>query len=641
MTRWLQLLLVLLTLTVIGTFVATQLSATDGVLGAPLDDAWIHFQYARNLSQGNGFSYNPNQPTPGSTAPLWTLLLAIPAFFTADLLPFALGLSALCFLLSVKVTFDFAKSLTRNAVVATVAAASVAFTGRLAWASWSGMEATAFTALCTYAIHRYTKDGLTPLVAILLGVASQLRPEAHALFGLAGLLWLYDVAAPATRSFRQIMKTGALLVALYALMAAPYSLFSLATTGKPLPNTFYAKSSVDESWLHLNVLWGTLRLHFWDNPLLFVFIPFGLLPLWRRSRLAVLWLIGLPIFTALIVEIVWHHGRYTLPLVPIQAIAGTLGIGGVIRFTLAKITHLNASFLPQQRAKPLQRQLFAFVTLLVLATGYWNARRWATALATNTQEILAVDVAIGEWLAANTPPDALIAVDDIGAIAYLSGREIFDLNGLVSPEMWPILRNEAYGLPRNQATLRLLSEVQPDYLAIFPPWHFELATNGQVVEEVAQFSAETRTIIGNQEAIIYQTDWPYFVLPPSDELAVVFGEKIGLRDVAIEQLEGVIAIEFVWQGVGEISADYDLFIHLLDPTNNFVAQTDGQPLNFLAPTSRWQIGDTLRDRRTLPLNDMPAGNYSLNIGWYDRTTGVRLTTQEGQDVWQLGSITLP
>ena len=55
---------------------------TGGVIGAPLDDAWIHFQFARNLSQGHGFSYNPGQPTPGSTAPLWTLLLALPALFS-------------------------------------------------------------------------------------------------------------------------------------------------------------------------------------------------------------------------------------------------------------------------------------------------------------------------------------------------------------------------------------------------------------------------------------------------------------------------------------------------------------------------------------------------------------------------------
>ena len=47
-----------------------------GVAGFPLDDAWIHLHFARNLAEGAGFAYNPGRPVAGSTAPLWTLLLA-------------------------------------------------------------------------------------------------------------------------------------------------------------------------------------------------------------------------------------------------------------------------------------------------------------------------------------------------------------------------------------------------------------------------------------------------------------------------------------------------------------------------------------------------------------------------------------
>src|SRR5262245_64042524 len=45
--------------------------------GFPLDDSWIHLQFARNLAAGQGLSYNPGEPVTGSTAPLWTALLAI------------------------------------------------------------------------------------------------------------------------------------------------------------------------------------------------------------------------------------------------------------------------------------------------------------------------------------------------------------------------------------------------------------------------------------------------------------------------------------------------------------------------------------------------------------------------------------
>ena len=44
--------------------------------GFPLDDAWIHAQFARNLATGHGFSYTGDQWVAGSTAPAWTPLLA-------------------------------------------------------------------------------------------------------------------------------------------------------------------------------------------------------------------------------------------------------------------------------------------------------------------------------------------------------------------------------------------------------------------------------------------------------------------------------------------------------------------------------------------------------------------------------------
>ena len=43
--------------------------STAGTYGFPLDDSWIHAQFARNLALGNGFSYNPGVPVSGSTAP--------------------------------------------------------------------------------------------------------------------------------------------------------------------------------------------------------------------------------------------------------------------------------------------------------------------------------------------------------------------------------------------------------------------------------------------------------------------------------------------------------------------------------------------------------------------------------------------
>src|SRR4030067_1070587 len=46
-------------------------------LGFPLDDAWIHQTYARNLAQRGEWAFLPGRPSAGSTSPLWTILLAV------------------------------------------------------------------------------------------------------------------------------------------------------------------------------------------------------------------------------------------------------------------------------------------------------------------------------------------------------------------------------------------------------------------------------------------------------------------------------------------------------------------------------------------------------------------------------------
>ena len=50
--------------------------AIAGAAGFPLDDAWIHLTFARSLAEGHGLAYRPGAPVAGSTAPLWTALLA-------------------------------------------------------------------------------------------------------------------------------------------------------------------------------------------------------------------------------------------------------------------------------------------------------------------------------------------------------------------------------------------------------------------------------------------------------------------------------------------------------------------------------------------------------------------------------------
>lgn len=635
---WLgALLLAALTFLLLGYYLTIEKEITGGIIGAPLDDAWIHFQFARNLSQGQGFSFNPGQPTPGSTAPLWTIILAAVSLFSADYLIPALALSAGFFLAAVLLAYGFTGWITRNLWAALLAGLATALSGRLLWAGLAGMETTAFAALSLTAIWAYTRSGLRLFPALLFGLAAQLRPEGHALFALAFLdaawQWFRIERTRGTLKLGTAIRSFLPPLALYFLLALPYSLFSLSTTGRPLPNTFYAKvgSQYFFSWRTLR---ETLSWHWQDNPLSLLLALFGLWPMWRKSRLGVLWLLALPLFTAVIIDFTWHHGRYTMPLIPLQMVTAAVGAWWLV------------NKLPARQEAVFPWRLFAQGGLLCLLLfgGFWHFSYWAAMLGMNTREVQDIDVALGRWLAENTPQDALIAVDDIGAITFLSGRQIVDMNGLVSPEVWPAL-SAAEGLPRDQVLTRILSGAQPDYMAAFPLWRWNIASNPDIALPLHHVRTDTQTIIFQQDAYVYETTWPYLATAePQHEETAIFGEAIQLlgHDLAPAGLGELV---LYWQSLAPVSDDYDVFVHLRDETGGIVAQVDRQPLSGLVPISKWQQGDIIRDPVTFAdTADLPPGEYEIWVGLYLRETGRRLPVS-GEDTLdnalRLGSIAIP
>src|SRR5581483_5253301 len=66
-----------LVLAVASAFWIPAMGATDGEWPVPLDDVFIHFDFARSLALGHPFEWIPGQGySSGETAPLWALALA-------------------------------------------------------------------------------------------------------------------------------------------------------------------------------------------------------------------------------------------------------------------------------------------------------------------------------------------------------------------------------------------------------------------------------------------------------------------------------------------------------------------------------------------------------------------------------------
>jgi len=78
-------LLVVITFLSIGAYLV--FSGVYHSIGFPLDDAWIHQTFARNLALRGEWAFIPGETTAGSTAPLWSALLAVG--FWLKLAPYA------------------------------------------------------------------------------------------------------------------------------------------------------------------------------------------------------------------------------------------------------------------------------------------------------------------------------------------------------------------------------------------------------------------------------------------------------------------------------------------------------------------------------------------------------------------------
>ncbi|MDO8753825.1 MAG: hypothetical protein Q7J80_08015, partial [Anaerolineales bacterium] len=75
---------------------------------------------------------------------------------------------------------------------------------------------------------------------------------------------------------------------------------------------------------------------------------------------------------------------------------------------------------------------------------------------------------------ANLPPDALIAVHDIGAMGYFDQHVLLDLAGLISPQVIPIMHDQT-------RLAEYFDQQGVDYLIVFPTTYPELVAESTLV----------------------------------------------------------------------------------------------------------------------------------------------------------------
>jgi hypothetical protein len=610
---------------------ARQWQSTGSLSGVPLDDAYIHYRFADNLAHGRGFAFNPGEPTPGSTAPLWVVLLA--AGEIAGLSPVLVSklLGALSFVACAWLAWRYASRLRgddrRAMLLAAVAGVLVALSGRMIWAALSGMETVAFAAITLLAIDRLLDRPLDVPTSALLGLAALLRPEGYLLFFFAVLLSLLSPRRSGTSSSSVLRFSSNAFV--FVLIVSPYLVFSFVTNGSLLPNTFRANA---RELTTVEYLFRYVRYLGDDNSVVLVLALLGLWIANRDRRLWPLasWAVGFPLIAALLTPNLRHHGRYSIPLIPFYVLLAVAGLYGYAN----------------QVSERLARRAVLVLSAAMLVLGLVTTYKWSGTFAADARDITQMQVAMARWVEANTPPSATLALSDIGAITYLSGRRMIDIVGLVTPDILPVVSGQPVGLQRDQAVFDYLVRRRPDYVIIIPTWYPYLASSpGSHLSEVHTVQLDhTPSVGGGDHLRAYRADWTWFdAHGPERPLLASLGGVIALDGFDLTpgaklMASSPLTVTLYWRSV-EPAGRFQVFVHLLDTSGKIVAQHDSEPVGSLWPTHLWRSGDVVRDERVVALPaDLASGQYTLQVGMYNAQTGTRLMAASGQDVVILGTV---
>lgn len=520
----------------------------------PLDDSYIHLQYARRLAGGHLLSYSPGMlPSGGMTSPLYVLLMS--PLFVMGLEGVRAALGAFLFgVVTWMILPIWVHQLTRRLAgdtCAMIAALLVLANGHLLWNFMSGMETGLFTLLvvgavlgaqawwqsedrrgrvmclvCLAALPLIRPEGAVATIAVLMVVLA--RRGEHPRMGIPILLlcllplvaWLMllKVSTGDWRPAGLIVK--GVMANVYLDWPAKISLMSESLAAIPL--RFYQNQVPDEAYAAFK---GTSTMPYVPVGIFLLAVfgaGFALVNGWRSGKpvggalLSLVWIGGLAsVITSHIPFI--HQQRYLAPWTVPAIILGVIGA-----WRISQVFH-------QFQDAALKAVAVGLIALSIPSLGYWMSE-----YGKNSRDIYHVLRVATFGVPAEGPP---MAITDAGVLAFYTNRPVVDLVGLTSQEFpRPFMHGDGAVLARLST---LTHDTRPDTALTYREWfgpHFPF-TNPR------QLSSVPRTSITSGLAITkFDIDWELIdaakPFPPDGRI---------IQQVNVAELESEAASRYTWK----------------------------------------------------------------------------------------------
>jgi hypothetical protein len=487
-----------------------------------LDDAYITYSYSRNFARTGQLLYHPAIAYFSTTAPLYGVLLGLPARYGLSIPEVSDAFSAASiFGSSVFVYLLFRR---HQARIGGLLAALLILTSPLLWLSL-GLETCWLLFLICGAF--YCSDaGRSVLTGFLLGLATLTRGDALIATAIVILHHVFVLRRP-------IEWKG--LIA-YLAIVLPFLAYLVVSFGSPLPETMYAKQAqarlgisgfyTDTSLVEgLGIMWrGWL-----NQSLLYLLIVPALalgaiaLPKARWGWGIVAW--GLVHLAAYMILGVTPYFWYYAPVVVTMAATAGLGLQWLderLRSGWAQTASIIAGALLVGAQIVSLQQISAGITGPVLADSDPNSKVLPGINGALYRQV-------GDWLNANTLPSATVGVTEVGIIGFYADRLMIDFLGVLWPDV-------ARALQRGDLYFSI-PNYMPDYLVLGS----DLGTFGLSLAKDDWFLGNYQPVVSIEDpvkrlsplVVLQRTREPASLVEHTVEISI--GEDISLTGYAVEE----------------------------------------------------------------------------------------------------------